>query len=70
VVLIQREDNVKRVMQKLTLQLPVDKEQLLGGANALGLNPKAIATLLRFTEIEIKISVDTKTGEVSGVKLV
>jgi len=43
---------------------------LLDGANTLDLDDKATDTLMRFSEIEISISVDTKTGEVSNVKLI
>jgi len=72
VVHIQREGNMKRTrrMQKYELQLPVERAQLLGAANALGLEEEAIATLLRFGEVHISIAIDTKTGEVSNIKLV
>jgi len=60
----------KRRMQKYEFQLVVDRNQLLGAANALGMEPEAILKLLRFTEVHISAYIDTKTGDVSDIKLV
>ena len=61
---------MKRVMRKYEFQLPVEREQLLNAAHDLGLDRKATATLMQFGEVHISVYVDTKTGEVSNVKLI
>lgn len=61
---------MKRVMQKITMNISVDREQLYKEGIAIGVKDKALNTLLRFSEIEIRISVDTKTGQVSSIKIV